>query len=289
MCTQPFQWYDEHAFIPHVDIVYQSATPAYKTASQNARDNGKPYGILITTTPGDLTTEQGMESYLTKEHSTKFQEQFYDMSPMEMQDILSKNEESPFVYIRYTYQQLGRDEQWFKEICVLMKKDWSAIRREVLLEWSAASDNSPFTKEDLNIVKSLIQEPMTTILLRGYPMEIYGMLDTRYVPIVGVDVAGGFMKDSSAITVIDSKTTKVTACMNCSYINTDDLAAVIYELVTRYMPRAVVNIERNGGFGASVLAKLINSDIKNNLYYEIKERVLEERFNGNTEIGRAHV
>ena len=66
----------------------------------------------------------------------------------------------PFVYIRYTYQQLGRDEQWFKDIVIMMKQKWSDIRREVLLEWSKVSDNSPFTKEDLNIVKGLIKEPL---------------------------------------------------------------------------------------------------------------------------------
>ena len=47
------------------------------------------------------------------------------------------------------------------------------------------------------------------------------------------------------------------------------------------MPNAVINIERNGGFGASVLKYLINTSCKQNLYYEIKEKVLEERFNGN--------
>lgn len=36
------------------------------------------------------------------------------------------------------------------------------------------------------------------------------------------------------------------------------------------------------GFGASVLAQLINTKIKRNLYYEIKDRVFEERFNGVT-------
>ena len=34
------------------------------------------------------------------------------------------------------------------------------------------------------------------------------------------------------------------------------------------------------GFGASVLAHLIKSRIKRNLYYEIKDRVVEERFDG---------
>lgn len=98
--------------------------------------------------------------------------------------------------------------------------------------------------------------------------------------MVGVDVSGGFKRDSSAITIVDSGTTRVCADLNCNYINTIDLARVIYELVTRYINNAVVNIERNGGFGASVIAKLMDTSIKKNLYYEIKDRVVEERYNG---------
>lgn len=34
------------------------------------------------------------------------------------------------------------------------------------------------------------------------------------------------------------------------------------------------------GFGASVLQRLVKTDIKKNLYYEIKDKVMEERYNG---------
>ena len=95
-----------------------------------------------------------------------------------------------------------------------------------------------------------------------------------------MDVSGGYYKDSSTITVIDSKTTKVCACLNCNYVSPLQLADIIYELVVNHMPNACVNIERNGGFGASVIGKLKNSRIKNNLYYEIKDRVVEERSDG---------
>ena len=46
------------------------------------------------------------------------------------------------------------------------------------------------------------------------------------------------------------------------------------------MPNAVVNIERNGGFGVNVIQRLVKTNVKKNLYYEIKEKVIEETFNG---------
>ena len=34
---------------------YTAAVPAFSTASQNAKANHAPYGILITSTPGETT------------------------------------------------------------------------------------------------------------------------------------------------------------------------------------------------------------------------------------------
>ena len=81
-----------------------------------------------------------------------------------------------------------------------------------------------------------------------YQLHIWDQLplDNQYPPIIGVDVAAGWQKDSSAITIIDSKTTRVLATLNCNYIPSQDLAQVIFDIVTKYMKNAIVNIERNG-------------------------------------------
>jgi hypothetical protein len=46
------------------------------------------------------------------------------------------------------------------------------------------------------------------------------------------------------------------------------------------MPNAIVNVERNGGFGSSCIAKLIKLGLRNNLYYEIKDVEVEEKQDG---------
>ncbi len=279
--TIPIIWGDEWAFIPYNKIIYTNMVPAFNTASRNAKMNHSHYGILLTTTPGVLTTDEGLAAYHMEEMATPFSEQWYDLDLQELQDKLDSNPNSTFVYIRYTYQQLGKDEKWFKETCRLMELEWADIRREILLEWAEASTNCPFSKDDLEIIRALVHDPIMKIpVLNGkYEINLYESADLkRYPPIIGVDVSGGYNRDSSAITIIDSKTTRVIADFNCNYISITDLARVIYELVTRYMPNAVVNIERNGGFGASLLQQLLPTDIKHNLYYEIKDVVCEESF-----------
>ena len=93
-------------------------------------------------------------------------------------------------------------------------------------------------------------------------------------------VSSGYRRDSSAITVIDSYTTKVVAEMNSNFISTPELAMVIFKVVSEWIPNAVVNIERNGGFGASVIARLLQTSIRKNLFYTIKDKVIEERVIG---------
>lgn len=281
--TFPLQYYDEFAFMPYNKTVYLAATPAFSTASKNARDNGAPYGILITTTPGDLLTDSGKFAYSIKDKATPFNEAFYDMEFKDLVDIRDANNRSNFFHIRFTYQQLGSGQEYFKQMVIDMEENWPEIRREVMLEWAETSNECPFNQEDLDIIKNYLKPPIRTILFgkfRQYQFQVYEDMMPDTIPIIGVDVSGADYQDSSAITVVDSKTTRVTACFNCNFIPGDDLASMIYELVTRYMPNAVVNIELNGGFGKSVMKRLVKTKIKPNLYYEIKDKVMEEVYNG---------
>lgn len=246
--TSPIIYYDEFAFSPYNGVVYTNMVPAYNTAANACRQVGAPYGIYITTTPGLLTTEEGKYADDFRKMATPFQESWYNMSKQELDEVLAANNYSSFVYIRFTYQQLGKSEAWFRELCKNMGNDWTAIRREVLLEWSEVNEECPFNKEDLDTIKAMLRQPINTILVfNKYPLKIYERMDAmRSIPILGVDVSAGLSRDSSAIVIIDSRTSRVTATFECNYISTIEFAAVIQEIVSRWMPNAVINIERNG-------------------------------------------
>lgn len=285
--TTSIIYIDEYAFIKHNKIIYMNMVPAWNTAANNARQNHKPYGMLITTTPGMLATEEGEYCFQAMGNATKFNEGWYDLTYGEIMDIINTNERSTFVYIEYSYQQLGYSEVWFRDLCRNMELDWDAIRREVLLEWSPSVENSPFRKEDLDTIRNLLRAPIGSFMVfNKYAIMVYERMDPKHVPLVGVDTSGGYQRDSSAITIVDSWTTRVTAEFNCNWIPTLDLAAVILELVSKYMPNAVVNIERNGGFGATVIAKLLTTPIKRNLFFTIKDKVVEERIGGGQSLTR---
>ena len=247
--TMPLQFYDEFAFMPYNQLVYEAAIPAFSTASQNAKMNNAPYGILITTTPGDLLTDSGKYAYNLRNNATPWNEQWYDKTYEQLEEIKKSNTNSDFFLVSFSYKQLGRDAEYFRTQVIQLQKNWVAIRREILLEWAEIAENCAFSAEDLDIIKSYCKEPIRTMQFGRfgqYTFNIYEDIDTNYPPIIGVDVSGAARRDSSAITVVDSKTTRVGAAFNCNYIPQDDLADLIYDLVSKYLPNAIVNVERNG-------------------------------------------
>ena len=281
--TVPRQFWDEFGFIMFNDVAYTAAAPAFSKASETAKKNNAPYGIIITTTPGDLGTSQGRFAYDMRNNATPWNEAYYDYDANNLKILAESNTKSSFFLIRYTYQQLGKGNEYFNTQCRDLGNNWDKIRREILLEWSEIASNCPFAPEDLKVIKAHIREPIRQMFfgrVGQYVFNVYEDISPMYPPIIGVDVSGATFNDASAITIIDSKTTRVTATMNCNFIPTDDLADVIYILVKQYMPNAVVNIERNGGFGSSVIQRLVKTSVKKNLYYEIKEKPVEERFDG---------
>lgn len=272
-------WIDESAFFQYLEESLQNGMPALTTAFKNCRQNGAPHGLCLTSTPGFLTTEEGQYMYDLKNKMTPFSELWYDFSLAKLTETINANEKSIFVYIRTTYQQLGLSEDWLKARIKEQNQKWTDIRREFLLEWATSSENCPFTQEELRNVQRFVRNPIKQVYISNFLFNIYTEISPKDRTLIGVDVAAGYSKDSSAISVTDSATTKLVADFNCNYINPVDLATVIYNLVLNYLPNSLVTIERNG-VGTGTLAKLMKSKIRNNLYYEIKERTIEERPDG---------
>ena len=282
--TVPMIYFDEFAFMPYNESVLMAAVPAFSRASENAHRHGAPYGILITTTPGDLLTGPGSYAFEVKNKATIWREDYYDYTYENLIGLRDANRESNFFLVEYTYQQLGRGQEYFTRMVKEMQSNWAAIRREILLEWAEAATECPFSQEDLDKIKSFNKpQPIRTIMFGQfgqYTMDIFDNIDLSYPPIIGVDVAGATFNDSSAITIIDSHTTKVCANLHCNFMPADDLADVLYQIVTKYMPNAIICVERNGGFGAAVIQRLCKTNIKKNLYWEIKDKIIEETFTG---------
>ena len=147
--TQAVQWYDEFAFLKYNMIIYESASPAARQAGEEAESKGKPHCKMISTTPGDLNTEYGLDAYNFKNKCCMFKEEYYDWDIDDVKEILRVNSDNGFFNIIFSWQQLGRDRKYFEQCRQDLAGNWMKIKREVELRWAVSGDDGPFDAADL--------------------------------------------------------------------------------------------------------------------------------------------
>jgi hypothetical protein len=275
--TQPIQYYDEVEFTPFIKTIIEAAGPAFVTAARNAKRNNSAYCRIFTSTPGDLDTQPGQDAMEIISKTCKWTEKFYDWSLDDINEYIEKCSENKIVYIEYSYIQLGEGEEWFNEQCRILNNNPQKIKREILLKRMRGSQDSPFDPEDLDALpdmKGIIKDEI--FINKLFPLYIYEELDKERIYMVGVDVASGYgdRRDNSALTIVDPYTLKVVAEFKSPYISEAEFTKFIYTLVRRYIPRAIVIIERNKG--SAIIEFLRQTEIARNIYFENVKDPMEE-------------
>jgi hypothetical protein len=277
--TSPLLWWDEFAFLKFNDIIYSAAAPAQSQAMLEAKTKGKPYGKLITTTPNMLDLPQGKFCKKMIENACPFDEKFYDLPIEKVEKIIDANSQNDFVYIEFSWKQLGRTKEWFKKQCKDLNNDLLKIKREVLLQWTYAQDNSPFTEEQIEAISNyVIQDSCGKIYLNGvYMLNIIKEIKNFSSNwLVGIDIAGGLGRDNTALSVVHPTTLEVHAEMKYSTMDTHQLLGVILDL-HKFLPNSVLFIERNS-MGLGVIDSLLAvPSIAKFIYWEKRKKEAEKK------------
>lgn len=272
-------WYDELAYIFFISTIYGAATPAYSKAKEIAIKNNIPYGISITTTPGDLATPHGAFAYEMMTNSIKFNESLYDYKRKKLYDIIMNTpDKASRLFIQFNYLQLGNTDDWF----IQRTKDMSdvlKIRREYLLEWLNSNGNSPFEEDDLDIIHELTKQKesgsKTFKINKYFDLEVYSEYHGRKPVLIGVDVATGRGRDQHAITVVNPETLQPMAFFHSNMISSTLLKKIIITLITKRYTNAILTIENNS-VGTPLIDELRDSPIARYLYKEKKKRTIDQ-------------
>lgn len=180
------------------------------------------------------------------------------------------------VYIEYSYREIGLTNQWFRETAAKIG-DKVTVRREILLQRIRGSKLSPYDMDDLDMIISYAKKPKRSVTIGDYfTLDIYDELVRDRIYIVGVDCSTGTGKDSNAITVVDPYTELPVAEFNSPYIGEPAFTRVIIELVTKYIPKAILCIERNH-VGSAIIAFLLESQIGGRIYFDKYKELVEEK------------
>lgn len=269
--TQPSQWYDEFAWLTWNLEIFDAATPANSKASEEAAKHGKPYGQAITTTPGDLESQFGKDAYEMQNQCAKFSEVLYDWSAKKRKKYIKKNSKNDFLFIRFHWYQLGKTQEWFDEQVRSLGYRWIKIRREILLEWINASSKCIFDQDEIMELRNNVKQPIEeAIFLNYYTLDVYEKPDHNFKSVVSVDVATGISKDSSSITIINSRTFMPIAHFNSSSIDITELSKLVIEIATKFCPNCIIVPERNGP-GEGLISNLKHSPVRNKLYFEYRK------------------
>lgn len=226
-------------------------------------------------------------------------EKIYDMTDEEIANYKSAFEEDyhnaekkhtreviDVFYLEYQYYQVRRSHEWVMEQYKL-SGDKMAIRREILLQRLRGSTESPISPEDIEFLIANMKKSDKDILVNGkWRFRIYDhgagyeygrskLLDENIPYLMGVDPAGGGGGDNFAITLVNPYNLKVAAEFKSPYIGGPAAVRMLIELVTAYVPRAIIIPEKNS-MGIYLLQMLLESSIKDNLYWSESERQLEE-------------
>lgn len=274
--TAPVHYCDEPEFSPYIDTIVKNAVSTFETAHRRSLANGATSARIFTCTPGDLDTKAGQQAQTLLDSTYRWNDKLYDKTPEEITNILTKAGSNGILYIEYQYYQIGLDNTWLKEISQKIG-DPLTVRREILLQRIHGSDLSPYPREDIEYITSTTHQPIDTIFIQEYyQFDIYETLRKDIPYIVGIDCSTGTSSDNNAITILNPYTVKPVAEFKSPYIGETAYEMLIESLVTEYIPRAIICIERNS-VGDGIIDHLMNrSRIANNLYFD-KDRDLVEQ------------
>lgn len=229
----------------------------------------------FTTTPNNRDEKKaGAWSYKFINEQCLFRYSFYDMTDEELKTFIRKNSKNNFVYIRYTWQEIGRSQQWYDEMCQQMSS-LSKIKRELDLVWTSSIENGVFSEEELEPINKHVNPVIYTLNVKDYGIDFYERPNFLEKYILSCDVSGGTEKDNSVITFIDPRDFHVVADFTNSKIDTDSFKNLIESLMDLYFPNSILVIERNS-FGKNILDYLMKKPkIEPRMYREYRERTAE--------------
>lgn len=251
--------------------MYMSARPALTKASDAAAKAHQPFGITISTTPNNLDVPEGKFCYDMIQKAARFTFEFYDWDDDTLNDYLDKNSANGYVFIEYHHTDLGKDDKWLKAQIRALEGDMAKVKREILIEWTYASNMSIFTEEQLDEMSKHVKPINKSLYIDNYKIDILEPFNNLMYKnwCLSIDIGGGLGKDYSAFSLIDPMSYKQVMKFKNNNISVLDFAELVIKFVKTYVPNAVIIPERN--FNSAFIEAIQKSDISKNLYYTSTE------------------
>ena len=264
--TVPIIWFDEFAFLKYNKTIYEASSPAQQQAAEDAAKRGKPHFKIVTTTPNNADAPDGEYCLRMIREAADFGEWLYDEPPARVASYVAKNSSNDFVYVKFTWREIGRSEEWYKQQCRALMWDRLKIRREIDLEWTLGTDRSVFAEDLLEAARAGTVRG-DAVRIGDYAVTVGPGLDPGKAYAVGVDVAGGLDRDSSAIAVVDPDTLELKAWFKSPAIEIDELRTLVERFRDLFLPASALVVERSP-ISLDMIARMKDGPARRWMVYE---------------------
>ena len=241
--SSPFLHVDEPPFIPNIDKTLPTIMASTDAARATAKAAGQYHANIFTTTAGDPTTEEGkyIREYLDK--AMRFTEVLYDTKDNAAAHAMVKaNSKNQLVDATFSYLQLGRSHEWFKDQISRNNVARSQVERDYLNKWVSLAENPILAKEITDrMYRTKKDDPCYNEVWGDYILKWYvpkqevlsGYWKTKPL-IMGFDGSELIGNDYSTCVAIDPTTLAVIFTFKCNESSIAKFSMFIADILTSY-------------------------------------------------------
>lgn len=283
-------WHDDElAFCKNAEITFSAKMSATNRGRADAKRNGQPHSIIITTTAGDPSLPEGRFVNSLIDRSFMFTEKLYDFPDNDaLKEFIKKNSENEMVTAIFSHIQLGFDNEWLKDIIRRNNIPRDEVARDFLnISTSMASD--PLLKNQLDRINQSRRTPSYIELLDEFGISWYvpeskvTSLEFKHTPLVlGMDSSNMSGSDYTSFVIVDPKSLAVVGTFHTNEANIYAVGLFLAQLMLKYTK--MVFVPENKSTGQSLIDAVTTVLIKEGknpflrIYNQIVDSPDDKRF-----------
>jgi hypothetical protein len=240
--STPCQHWDETEYFRYINLSYPSAVSATTTAAGQAKELGLPHSNILTSTAGKLNSPETQFALSLIEKSMVFTEQIYDCKNREeLHSLVERHSTNKMVYAVFSYLQLDKSHQWFKETSARTGGTPEEIARDYLNMRQAGVIGSIIPVQTLERIKSSQMEPVKTEINGGYafrwyqdPAVVINSKIYRRPLIMGLDTSENIGRDFTTLCMVDPSDLSVVCTARCNESDLVRFATFLGEYMVKH-------------------------------------------------------
>lgn len=281
---------DELAFIQYNWILVPSIVNATLAASAQVRAQGIPAPIIYTTTAGSPDTKAGAYALSLFQSALPFSEKLYDLQNRDaLLRLIEQTGCTKMLYLEFSYRQLGKSDDWFKDASTRTVQTQDDINRDLLNIWQSSTDKSVIPQHLLQKIRANKRDPNFIDYGDGFIVRWY--VEREYVEspqfsnlsmIMGMDTSENVGRDYTTFVIIDPRDMKVLATCRSNLVNTMQVGKHVFALLMKYPKLLWIPERNNTGIGIIdyVMDQLQNANVNpfTRIYNEVVQNLDEPKY-----------